>query len=133
MFFASEDDVVQALTTDRTDKPLDMPILPRRARRDRPIANAHRAQAAPDNGAVTSVTVTDEMQRFIVPRKGLGDLVRDPFGCWVRRDIGPDETSSAKTQDHEPVQEIEADGWYDEQIDGGNVRGMIAQERRPCL
>jgi hypothetical protein len=34
-------DVVETLASDRSDQPFDMTVLPRRPRRDRPVANTH--------------------------------------------------------------------------------------------
>ena len=37
----------------------------------------------------------------------------------------------AQTQDHQPVKKFEPNGRNDEQINGGNVRSVNAQERSP--
>src|SRR5712691_5674076 len=72
----SEDDqVVDALPPDGADQPFRKAVLPRRAGRDRLVANAHGAQAAGDNCTVNGVTVADQVAWGRVPGKGLGDLL----------------------------------------------------------
>jgi hypothetical protein len=56
--------MVDALPPDRADQSLDKPILPRRARRDRLIANAHGAQTSGDNRTVNGITVADQVVRL---------------------------------------------------------------------
>ena len=41
VIFAEHYDVVETLASDRPDQPFDMTVLPRRPRRDRPVANTH--------------------------------------------------------------------------------------------
>jgi hypothetical protein len=41
--------------------------------------------------------------------------------------------ASLQAQDYQAVQQLKLDGWHDEQIDRGNLSGVIAQERRPAL
>jgi hypothetical protein len=43
MRFVEDDQMVEALTPDGADQPLDIRVLPRAARRDRPITDAHRS------------------------------------------------------------------------------------------
>ena len=64
----------------------------------------------------------------MVPREGLGDLAGDPFGGWVGSDVGPDQTASLKMDDRQAIEQLEADGPYNEQIYGGDVLGVIADE-----
>ena len=69
----------------------------------------------------------------MVPSEGLGDLAGDPFGGWVGGDVGPDQTASFKMDDRLAIEQLEADGPYNEQIYGGDVRGVIADEGLPSL
>ena len=50
------DQVVDALPPDRADQSFRKAVLPRRAGRDRLVANAHGAQAAGDNSTINGVT-----------------------------------------------------------------------------
>ena len=124
--------MVEALASDRSDQPFNMTVLPRRAWRDRPVSNAHGSQPACDRGTIGRVTVSDEIARCFVPRECFGDLPGDPLGGRICGDIGPDEPSPLQTQDDQPVQKFEPDRRNDEQIDGGDVGGVVAQEGSPA-
>src|SRR5690348_6560279 len=72
--FTQHHDMVEAFASDRTDQPSNMTILPRRAWRDRPVANAHGSQPPGDRGAIRGVAVTDEVARCLIPWECFGDL-----------------------------------------------------------
>ena len=52
-----------------------MAALPRPARRDRPITNAHGVQATSDNGTIAAITIADEIPRLLIP-VGTENLIR---------------------------------------------------------
>ena len=104
-----------------------MTVLPRRTWRDRPISDAHGSQPACDCDTIGGVTIADEVAR----RECFGDLSGDPFGSRMCGHVDPDETSPLQTQDHQPIEKFEPNGRNDEQINGGDVRSVNAQERSP--
>src|SRR5262249_21576553 len=57
----------------------------------------------------------------------------DPFCCRICCDVDPDEVSAVQSNDDEGIEQIEADGRYDEQIHGGDLQHVIAQEGAPSL
>ena len=95
------------------------------------ISDAHGSQPACDRDTVGGVTIADEVARRLVPRECFGDLSGDPFGGRMCGHVNPDETSPLQTQDHQPVEKFEPNGRNDEQINGGDVRSVNAQERSP--
>ena len=58
VIFAEHHDVVEALASDRSDQPSDMAVLPRRARRDRPVANTH-GENVQNPGVIRPLDETD--------------------------------------------------------------------------
>jgi hypothetical protein len=106
MALPQHEDMVEALASDRSDQPFNMTVLPRRARRYRPIANAHGSQPACDGCTIRRVTVSNEIARRFLPWKGFGDLPGDPLGGWIRRRVGPNKPSSLQAQDHQPVRSL---------------------------
>src|SRR5260370_27309609 len=84
MPLAEHDNMVQAIASDRTDRPFTISILPRRSRCGWPIPNAHRPKAADEGVTVGGVAVTNDVSRRHFPTIGLGELVRNPFSRWVR-------------------------------------------------
>src|SRR5260370_7100428 len=51
----------------------------------------------------------------------------------MRCDVDPDEVSARQPDDDEGVEHVEANGWGNEQIHGGDVRGVVTQEGGPAL
>jgi hypothetical protein len=69
----------------------------------------------------------------IIPRKSLGYLTRNPLRCWVCCDIDPDQLSAVNADYDEGIEQVEANGWDNQQIHGGNVRRVVTQEGSPFL
>src|SRR6266481_5698530 len=47
--------------------------------------------------------------------QGLSDLAGNPFRCRAGGDVGPDQTASLKMDDCQTIEQLEADGTYNEQ------------------
>ena len=99
MPLAENDHLVETLASNRADQPFGMPILPRRARRYRSVANAHRANAARKCLAVDPIPITDEVLGRALPTACLGDLPGDPFGSRMRSDPEPQDAPSIVSED----------------------------------
>ena len=127
------DQVVDALPPDGANQSFRKTVLPRRAGRDRLVANAHGAQAAGDSRTVNGVTVADQVAWCLIPGKSFSDLPRNPFCRRMRRHIDPDQLAPRQPNNDEGVEQAKANSWNDEQIDGGDVRHVIAKERAPAL
>src|SRR4051794_31515461 len=80
------DHVIEALTSDRADQSFSIAVLPRRSRRCRSVANAHRANAARKRVAVSTVAITNKVLWRHIPAAGFGDLLSNPFGSRTGRD-----------------------------------------------
>src|SRR3981189_20512 len=79
-------DVVKAFPSDRTDQPFGISILPRGARRCRPVANANRSESVDKDLTIGPVPVTNEIARSLFPPACFRDLICDPFCGWMRCD-----------------------------------------------
>jgi hypothetical protein len=97
------------------------------------VPDDHGAQSACDDGAVDPIAVSDHVTGSPVPRKGLGYLTCNPFGRRMCCDVDPDEVSAVQPDDDEGLEQVEADRWHNEQVHGGNVRRVVAQEGPPSL
>ena len=71
----NDDQVVQAIPSDRSDQAFDVGVLPWRPRCRWSIPDPHGVQPPLENLAKGLVTVSNEMARRPVPGKGLGDLM----------------------------------------------------------
>src|SRR5258705_11104563 len=65
------------------------------------------------------------------PRKCLCDLRCDPFRGRMWCDVDPDKVSALQSNDHEDIEQVEANGRGNEQVHGGDVRRMVTQEGAP--
>src|SRR5207249_9129625 len=71
MSFAQDEDMIQALASDRADEPLREGILPRAVRRGEDFTDAHALHALPEHVAVDRVTIAEEEGRGGVIREGV--------------------------------------------------------------
>ena len=108
-------------------------ILPRRGWRGRLVPDAHGAKSACDNAPIDPIPIADEVVRSLIPGKGLRYLTGNPFCRRICSDVGPDEVSAAEPDDDEGIKQVETDSWNNEQVHGGNVRRVVAQEGSPSL
>src|SRR3981189_2510595 len=133
MHLAQDNDVVRTLTPDRSDQPFGKAVLPGRAWCGRLVPDAHGAQSAGDDAAIDPIPIADEVARSLIPRKGLRYLTCNPFCRRICCDVDPDEVSAVEPDDDEGIEQVETDSWNNEQIHGGNVRRVVAQENSPSL
>ena len=133
MRFAQDHDMVQALSADRADQPFDVSVLPGRSRCRWSVPDAHGSETSRYGMAIRGVSVADEVSGRLLPWEGLGDLSGDPVGRRIGGDVDPDQVASLKPDDHQAIEQLEADGRHDEQVDRTDVRDVIAQEGLPAL
>src|SRR5215475_7491705 len=75
----------------------------------------------------------DHVARSPVPRKCLRDLTCNPFRLRSLCDVDPDQFSAVYPHDDECIEKVETDRRDDEEVHGGNIWSMIAQEGEPSL
>ena len=51
----------------------------------------------------------------------------------ICRDIDPHQVAPLKPNDHQAVEQLEANSWHNEQVDGADVREVITKEGLPSL
>jgi len=67
--------MVDALASDRSYQPFGEAVLPRRARGDGPVTDAHGSKSAHDGSAVDPIPITDQVARDLIPRECFSDHV----------------------------------------------------------
>lgn len=127
LLLPQDQDMVEALASDRSDQSFSMAVLPWRSRSDGPISNAHGWQPTCDDGTVGAVAVTDQEAGCLILRKGFGDLPGDPLCGRVRCHVGPDESAPLQGENHQSIKKSEADSGNDEEINRRDVPSVIAQ------
>src|SRR6202043_3887725 len=130
---AEYNNVVKAFPSDRTDQPFSISILPRGARRRRPIANAHRSKSTDKDLTIGPVPVTNEIARSLFPPACFRDLVCDPFCGWMRCDAKPQNMSAAVPHDQQSIERAKRDCRHDEHIHRSDPIRVIAEECPPAL
>src|SRR6202795_1795508 len=133
MRLAQDNDVVHTFTPDRSDQPFHKAILPGRGRCGRPVPDAHGAQSARDDAAIDPVAIADEVVRSLIPGECLRYLMCNPFGRGICCDVDPDEVSAVEPDDDEGIEQVETDGWNNEQVHGRDVRSVVSQKGAPFL
>jgi hypothetical protein len=91
------------------------------------------AQSARDDAAIEPVAIADEVVRSLIPGKCLRYLTCNPFCRRICCDVDPDEASAVEPDNDEGIEQVETDSWNNEQVHGGNVRRVVAQEGSPSL
>jgi hypothetical protein len=76
---------------------------------------------------VDSVAIADQVIWCFIPGKRLNDLPTNPFGGGMGGHGMVDEPPPTETQDKQAVEQLEADGGHDKQVDGGNSIGVNAR------
>src|SRR4051794_37073304 len=94
MPLAEYDQMIKTLASDRADQSFGIAVLPRRSRRRRSVANAHRSNSAGKCFSVDSVAIANEVSRRLIPANRLSNLPRNPFGRGMRGDPEPENASS---------------------------------------
>jgi hypothetical protein len=75
----------------------------------------HGSETSRYGMAIRGVSVSDEVLGCLIPGEGLGDLAGDPFGGRIGCDVDPDEVASLKLDDHQAIEQLEANGRHDKQ------------------
>ena len=99
MPLAEHNHMIEALASDGADQSFSIAVLPRRSRRCRSVANAHRANAARKCLAVDTVAIANEVVRHRFPPAGLADLPSDPFRGRRPCDANPKDSSAVMSED----------------------------------
>src|SRR4030088_2923026 len=95
--------MVDALASDRSDQSFGEAVLPKRARRDGLVTDAHGAQSAGDECAVDPIPITDQVARSLSPRECFSDLACNPFCGRMGCDVDPDKVSAGQANDDEDI------------------------------
>src|SRR5262249_14942311 len=125
--------MVQALTANRTDDTFDVSALPRRPRSAENFFDIHYPDLTAELLAIDSISISQQISRRRIERKGLEYLLRRPFGRRVSRNIEMDNASSIMREDDKDKQNFKPNSVDGEEVDGRELRNVIIKERAPGL
>src|SRR5258708_8303365 len=92
-------DVVKACPSDRTDQPFGISVLPRGARRCRPVTNAHLSKSSDEDLTIGPIPFTDQVAGALFPTPCVRELLCPPFPRALRCNAKPPLLSPALPHD----------------------------------
>lgn len=83
--------------------------------------------------SVDLVAIPDQVLRRLVKGKRLDDLLGGPGGRWSIGDVEVHDLSTVVAHDQKAVKEAKCHCRNDEEVDRGDLRCVVLQERAPAL
>ncbi len=105
LILTDRDDVVSAFAPEGPNDALAVAILPWGASGADDLLKLERVDASLKLVAEDSVLVTMDEPSVRLPGQGLGELLRRPFGCRVRRDRDVQDTSAPMIENDEYIEQ----------------------------
>jgi hypothetical protein len=133
MPFAQDQNVIQTLAPDRTDKALREGILPRAVRSCEDFTDPHALHALPKRVPVHAVAIPEEIGGCGVVREGVHDLLGGPVGGGVLGHVEMDDAAAIVSEHEENEEDAQARGGNGEEIEGDQIQDMVGEERPPSL
>ncbi len=128
-----DQNMIQAVTPQRSNQPFRIWVLPGRTRRYWSVSDPHRPNPSLEDWTVCAVIVAHQIGRCCLPRKGLDNLLRQPLRGRMPGHGKPQQLSSSVADNDEGKQALEVPRWNHAQVDRSNRLRMIAQECPPAL
>ena len=133
MSLVDHDHVVDAVPTNRTVHPFNVGILPRGAVGGDDLFDSQGLNTSSELGAVNAVSISNYIARGRVERERLDHLLRCPCSRWKPRHIEVGDLPPFMPQDDKYVEQAKSEGRHDEEVDGGDLTGMVLQKGLPRL
>jgi hypothetical protein len=127
------DDVLEALATNRADESLDVRRLPWRPIGDHDLFDAHVLDPFLKELTVDRIAIADQEPWRPILGKRFDDLLSCPLGGRVLADIEVDDASPMMTKNDEGEEYPECSRRNSEEIDGDDVGQVIIKECPPSL
>jgi len=128
-----DDHMVETLAANATDRPLDVRILPWRARRRPNLADAEAIDAPAEVRTIDSISIPQHVTRSRIPRKGVHDLLRGPLCRRMVRDVEVYDLTTIVTKHDEDEQNSEGCRRQCEEVDGHQILDVIVEKAPPGL
>ncbi len=79
------------------------------------------------------IAIVDEPTVVVFPRQDFTELLERPFGRWIGRHVGVENSAAPDLHDHENVEHLKTRGHGCCEITGGDGLGVISHKGRPAL
>ena len=83
--------------------------------------------------AIDSISISQQISRRHIKRKGLEHLLRRPFGRWMSCDVEVHDAASIVCEENKNEEDLEPNGVDGEEVDGRELRNVILEKRPPRL
>src|SRR5262249_24734007 len=83
--------------------------------------------------AVDSISISQQISRRRIKRKGFEHLLRRPFGRWMSCDVEVHDAPSIVREDNKNEEDFEPNGVDGEEVGGRELRNVTLRERPPRL
>jgi hypothetical protein len=131
MALVQDDHVVQAFTADTPDQPLDVRILPRRARGHHDLLDSHMPDALPKVGALDIIAIAQQIAWSYVPGEGFHRLLSCPLRRRMFRDVDMYHAARFMGQDEQDEEHFVGHGRHHKEIEGHQVLHVIRERALP--
>ena len=125
--------MVQTFSANRTDDAFNVSSLPRRPRSAEDFFDIHHGGLVAELLAIDSISISQQISRRGIKRKGLEHLLRRPFRRGMGRHVEVHDASSIVCEDNKNEEDFEPNGVDGEEVDGRELRNVILEERPPRL
>src|SRR5215470_13729815 len=125
--------MVQTFPADRTDHAFDVSSLPRRSRSAEDFFDIHQRDLVAKLLTIDSISISQQISRRSIKRKGFEHLLRRPFSRWMSCDVEVHDAPSIVCEDNKNEEDFEPNGVDGEEVNGRELRNVILEERLPRL
>src|SRR5215467_13947144 len=125
--------MVQTFSANRIDDAFDVSSLPRRPRSAADFFDIHYCDLVAELLAIDSISISQQISRRGIKRKGFEHLLRRPFRRGMSCDVEVHDASSIVCEDNKNEEDLEPNGVDGEEVDGRELRNVILEERSPRL
>jgi len=120
------DNVIQKIAPTAFDPPFRYAVLPRTVKRGSNRADGHRPYCYRDLQSILGIPIKDEISGSRLIREGLAQLLQDPTGSGMGRNVEMRDTPSTVADDEETIEHTESDGRDREEIHRRNHFAVVA-------
>lgn len=121
MTFIEDNDIIQALSTNRTDQPFNVRILPRRSPSCNDFINSNVLHTLTEERTVDSISITNQEAGDFVAWKCLDNLLCRPLSRRMFGHVEMDHLPAVMLQDDEGKQYAESSCWNGEEVNCHDV------------
>src|SRR5215831_14587764 len=125
--------MVETFKANRADDAFDISALPRRPRSAENFFDIHYGDLVAELLAIDSISISQQISRCRIKRKGFEHLLRRPFSRWMSCDVEVHDTSAIVCEDNKNEEDFEPNGVDGEEVNGRELRNVILEERPPRL